>query len=96
MAGRICDPIARWVYALARLDESEGPLTAWAMFKREGDERGRTTPGKRVVAMRRAGLVELVPDNGGRGWKRWRITPKGREWLREALYQMNEFLRGES
>lgn len=95
--GRLAAPVPRWVITLSRLDEADTPLTAWEAMKIPGEEyraaRSRVRPDKRMQTLRRAGLVSQVICD--KGWKRWDITVKGRQYLRDALLQMSEFLRGD-
>ena len=79
-------PIATWVRALVRLDESDEPLTSQEAVR-------VPKPRPYLERLKRAGCVEIAEGSQGR---RWRITAKGREELRAAMRQVSDFMIGES
>lgn len=84
--------VPMWLIVLTALDEAESPLTAYACVKRR--ESQRPTDGRRYLdPLVRHGLAEMLLH--GSRWPRFRITPKGREYLREGLREMSDFIRGD-
>lgn len=79
-----------WLVALERLDAADEPLTAYSATKREGY---RAAQCKRYLeTLERYGLVERVLNAR---FPRWRITAKGRTYLREGMREMSDWLRGD-